>query len=54
MLINSLVELDRDKKLLSRDIILVDLRMADRVTNICERVVFLTTGKMEEFNSANY
>lgn len=26
-------------------------RIADRVTNICERVVFLTTGKMEEFNS---
>lgn len=24
-------------------------RSADRVTNICERVVFVTTGKMEEF-----
>ncbi len=29
-------------------------RMADRVTNICERVVFLTTGKMEEFNNSKY
>jgi len=26
-------------------------RIADRVTNICERVVFLTTGRMEEFNA---
>ncbi len=25
-------------------------RMADRVTNICERVVFLVTGRMEEMN----
>jgi len=23
-------------------------RSADRVTNICERVIFVTTGKMEE------
>jgi phosphate transport system protein len=29
-------------------------RIADRVTNICERVVFLTTGKMEEFHSPEY
>jgi phosphate transport system protein len=29
-------------------------RIADRVTNICERVVFLTTGKMEEFNASKY
>lgn len=29
-------------------------RIADRVTNICERVVFLTTGKMEEFNIPRY
>ena len=29
-------------------------RIADRVTNICERVVFLTTGRMEEFNSSKY
>jgi len=25
-------------------------RIADRVTNICERVVFMTTGEMQEFN----
>jgi phosphate transport system protein len=25
-------------------------RIADRVTNICERVIFLVTGKMQEFN----
>ena len=25
-------------------------RVADRVTNICERVIFLSTGKMEELN----
>ncbi len=25
-------------------------RVADRVTNICERVVFLSTGEMEELN----
>lgn len=29
-------------------------RIADRVTNICERVVFLTTGKMDEFNVSKY
>lgn len=29
-------------------------RIADRVTNICERVVFLTTGRMEEFNQTQY
>ena len=29
-------------------------RIADRVTNICERVVFLVTGKMEETNVSNY
>ncbi len=29
-------------------------RIADRVTNICERVVFLTTGKMQEFNVSTH
>ena len=29
-------------------------RVADRVTNICERVVFIVTGKMEEISSSNY
>jgi phosphate transport system protein len=29
-------------------------RIADRVTNICERVVFLTTGRMEEINVSKY
>lgn len=29
-------------------------RIADRVTNICERVAFLTTGRMEEFNVSKY
>jgi phosphate transport system protein len=29
-------------------------RIADRVTNICERVVFLVTGKMEEINVSKY
>jgi len=29
-------------------------RSADRVTNICERVVFLVTGKMEEIGASNY
>jgi phosphate transport system protein len=29
-------------------------RAADRVTNICERVVFIVTGKMEEINSSKY
>ena len=29
-------------------------RSADRVTNICERVVFLVTGKMEEIGSSKY
>ncbi|MBF6614003.1 MAG: phosphate signaling complex protein PhoU [Chloroflexi bacterium] len=29
-------------------------RIADRVTNICERVVFLTTGKMEELSVSSY
>ena len=29
-------------------------RSADRVTNICERVVFLVTGKMEEIGASHY
>jgi phosphate transport system protein len=29
-------------------------RIADRVTNICERVVFLVTGKIEELNVSRY
>ncbi len=29
-------------------------RIADRVTNICERVVFLVTGKMEEIGASKY
>jgi phosphate transport system protein len=29
-------------------------RTADRVTNICERVAFIVTGKMEERNASNY
>jgi len=29
-------------------------RSADRVTNICERVVFVTTGKMEEIQASTY
>jgi len=29
-------------------------RSADRVTNICERVVFSVTGKMEEIGASKY
>ncbi len=29
-------------------------RIADRVTNICERVIFTVTGKMEEIGSSNH
>jgi len=29
-------------------------RSADRVTNICERVVFVITGKMEEVDVSKY
>jgi phosphate transport system protein len=29
-------------------------RSADRVTNICERIVFMVTGKMEESNTSIY
>jgi phosphate transport system protein len=29
-------------------------RAADRVTNICERVVFMVTGKMEEIGASKY
>ena len=29
-------------------------RSADRVTNICERVVFTVTGKMEEIGASKY
>ncbi len=29
-------------------------RIADRVTNICERIVFLVTGTMEEIKTSNY
>ncbi len=29
-------------------------RIADRVTNLCERVIYLVTGKMEEINVSTY
>ena len=29
-------------------------RIADRATNICERVAFMVTGRMEEFNVSKY
>ncbi len=29
-------------------------RIADRVTNIAERVVYMVTGKMEEMNVSKY
>ena len=29
-------------------------RCADRVTNVCERVVFFVTGKMEEIGASKY
>ncbi len=29
-------------------------RMADRITNICERIVFMVTGQMEEMNVSKY
>ena len=29
-------------------------RSADRVTNICEQVVFVVTGKMEEIGTSKY
>jgi phosphate transport system protein len=29
-------------------------RAADRVTNICERIVFIITGKMEEIGASKY
>ncbi|MXY88039.1 MAG: phosphate transport system regulatory protein PhoU, partial [Dehalococcoidia bacterium] len=29
-------------------------RIADRCTNICERVIYLVTGRMEEINVSKY
>jgi phosphate transport system protein len=29
-------------------------RSADRITNICERIVFIVTGKMEEIGASKY
>ena len=29
-------------------------RIADRVTNICKRVVYIVTGEMEEINASKY
>jgi phosphate transport system protein len=29
-------------------------RIADRVTNICERVIFMVTGQLQEINVSRY
>ena len=29
-------------------------RIADRVTNLCERTVYLMTGRIEDLNVSNY
>jgi phosphate transport system protein len=29
-------------------------RIADRCTNICERVIYTVTGRMEEINTSTY
>jgi phosphate transport system protein len=29
-------------------------RIADRVTNICERTIFMVTGRLEEINVSRY
>jgi len=29
-------------------------RIADRVTNICERIIFMVTGQLEEINVSRY
>jgi phosphate transport system protein len=29
-------------------------RVGDRITNICERIVFMVTGQMEEMNVSKY
>ena len=29
-------------------------RIADRCTNICERAIYLVTGRMEEINGSKY
>jgi phosphate transport system protein len=29
-------------------------RIADRVTNICERTVYLASGKLQQINTSNY
>ena len=43
------------RKLISLLNIIVDLeRIADRITNICERIVFLVTGKMESMDVSKY
>lgn len=56
VLINFMVE---DPKTITRATRLIWVshnleRAADRVTNICERVVFMATGKMEEIGASKY
>ena len=53
-LADMIVQIQRDLFALGSRLADPSHRIADRVTNICERVIFMVTGQLEEINVSRY